>query len=374
MTSPREPTSVYPDNPRSEWAFRWRVQPVRRADGLVAFEYEVYASARSRDLGDRPFFINSHLAQVRENHQRIALNPLGEMQHVSGIAVPVGDVEGFLERDLRAHRWRQVLTSGEWEDDRARRLAPFLFPTYQGVQEALDPQWVRERLTIPLDGQIMALIQERLKGVEARRQAGDYRGTTLDLQVGAGADDGDYSSSTGSGTRYNATAVNTGIGFFDHASIQQFNAWARLTGVSGLSGATVGVATYEIYVVATNGELTKLWADDQTTPAAVASQADGNGRTRTTAGVDWDAPFTLNAWNVSPSIVSIIQELADSYDPTTIQILHDDDGSATDDTHRVAPRTYEADTTLAAKLHIESTPAGGAVPVFDHHYRMQRVA
>jgi len=124
--------------------------------------------------------------------------------------------------------------------------------------------------------------------------------------------------------------------------------------------------------------LTKVYADDQVAPSAPTTAADHSGRTRTTAGVDWDGFLTVNAWNNAPSLVSVGQELADSFDSSVIQLLIDDDGTAgpaNNSEHTLHYlRSYNGSTTLAPKLHIEYTAGGGgtAVPVFERHYRMLR--
>jgi len=175
-------------------------------------------------------------------------------------------------------------------------------------------------------------------------------GGALDKQVGAGADDG-YSDSAG--------------GFYDTDGYLYIgklagkirDAWYRFTGISGLSGATIDVSYISTYLTTAHpSSLTIICADDQAAPAAPSDQADHAGRTRTTAGVDWDGSPGSAGFNDSPSINTVIQELADDYDPSVIQILHDDDGSANGAQHCF--EAYETDTAHAAKLHIEYTAAG----------------
>ena len=174
---------------------------------------------------------------------------------------------------------------------------------------------------------------------------------TIDEQVGAGADDGEYK---GDCTYFGDTSNVAHIGVF--ASLV-YQAWYRFTGISGLSGATIDVSYIELYGRFSSGSpLTKIYADDQIAPAAPSSCANANGRTRTTAGIDWDGLLTSFAFNQSPSINSVVQELADDYDPTVVQILHDDDGSASTDNYQHA-HTYEMSSAEAPKLHIEFTAA-----------------
>jgi len=190
---------------------------------------------------------------------------------------------------------------------------------------------------------------------------------TLDLQVSVSANDGFVQDTPAFDNTLNRMVIgNTGT---------LYSSWARFTGVSGLSGATIIVAfiSYEDFDdgFGTGVPETSIYAEDATAPAAPTSAADYTGKATTTAFVTWNAAL-VDGWTNSPSIVTVIQELADSYDPSVIQILHKNTGSGASKFMR--PKTWDNDTSLAPKLHIEYTAGGGAVPVFDHHYRIQRAA
>lgn len=184
--------------------------------------------------------------------------------------------------------------------------------------------------------------------------------TTLNLQVGAGADDGRRNSGS---SGFSAVADTVAIGFHTAASLQVLKAFYRFTSVSGLSGSTINTATFSIYGFTTAMEgspLTKISADDQETPAAPTDATEFDAITLTTAGVDWDpSSLTDDAFNAAPDISAVVQELADSYDPSVIQIRHDDDGSATDSINRIRPRQYDFDTAKASKLDIDFTAGAG---------------
>ncbi|HLC29216.1 MAG TPA: hypothetical protein VJM51_00350 [Dehalococcoidia bacterium] len=338
-------TQPYPDNSRSEWVRRWLVEPVYGLDGLLRFAYEVSARA-----GEKPFLLNSHKAMVRETHQRIRLNAAGEMMHMSGIAVPELDVEEFLLTDRRAYRW-----VSPWQDARGRTLTPFIFPTYRGTPEALDPQWQREMVVIPQAQQVEELIAQYLTGAEARRLSGDHRGTTLELQVGAGADDGRVYN----GVTRDASDATSIYGPGKTSLIQE--TWHRFTGSFPTLGDTVNIATFSHYTfleVGTGANTNVLVsADDQAGATAPTTAADFNGRTRTATQVAWNnINTTSNQWH-ELDVQSVIAELVASYALTAIQVLTDENGGAASNHHR--SRSYEYDSTLAAKLHIEYTAAGG---------------
>ncbi len=190
--------------------------------------------------------------------------------------------------------------------------------------------------------------------------------TTLNLQVGASADDGQSHSGGG----YTNSGVSLVCGqYFSLVWIT----WHRFTGVSGLSGATIDAADFQLYeLISISGALTKLYADDSEAPTAPTDRTDHVGKTRTTAGVDWDGDPGAGGFNSAPDIKTIIQELADDYDPSAIQILHDDDGSADDNYNNC--NTYDSDTTEAAKLDIDYTPAGAGIAPHMDYYRRRRAA
>jgi hypothetical protein len=185
---------------------------------------------------------------------------------------------------------------------------------------------------------------------------------TIDVDGAAGADDGE-SNDAGTGW-YSNSGSSMKIGW-SGAHSDRFNSWMRFTGISGLSGATIDVAYMRVRGYDTTPisgtPLTKVLADDQAAPSAPTTAGDHAGRTRTTAGVDWDmSGWGADSWNNSPSIVSVIQELADSYNPTVIQILHDDDGSSSSGTNVVRLYTYDTGASNAPELHIEYTAGGTA--------------
>ena len=177
---------------------------------------------------------------------------------------------------------------------------------------------------------------------------------TIDKQVGASGDDG---YTTGDSI-FSDTADFAVWGFFGYAR----DAFFRWTGISGLSGATIDVAYSRVYGNGYTGTPnSNIYADDQVSPGQIASRADYAGRATTTAFVAWDGGLADGSWFNSPSIVSVIQELADSYDPTVIQILQKDDAGSGNNQQWV--RSWDYDTSLAAKLHIEYTAGAGGVTV-----------
>ena len=194
--------------------------------------------------------------------------------------------------------------------------------------------------------------------------------TVLALQVSDGDDDGInyyHPINMDDSWAHDVAGHSVGNNFAYAPNSTREEVACRFTGVSGLSGATINSATYSVYGFYGGGAgspLTKISAEDAAAPAQISPDGAAGGdefvsRPLTTAGVDWDGTLTDNAWNDSPDIASVIQELADSYDPSVIQIFHKDDGSSSG--HAQAYDTYENDSAAAPKLTIDYTPAASSL-------------
>ena len=177
---------------------------------------------------------------------------------------------------------------------------------------------------------------------------------TVDAQVGASGDDGTFGSASG----YASTGVTDSL---TPATSLNRN-WYRWSSVTISDGVTIDVAYIEVYwrdAETGSEETTDIKFEDSGTPAAPTSQADGEGKVRTTNTVAWTiVGNTANAFFQSGSVVSIIQELEDSYDYSggaAMQVIHEYTGA----TDALRARTYDQSTANAAKLHIEYTAAGG---------------
>jgi len=369
-------TQPYPDNDRSEWHKRSLVSP-HYETGLCNFAYEIFPNQQSMDSGDKPFLLNSHKSQVRENHQRIIVGPNGGMMHVSGVEVL--DAIDFMLNATEAFRW-VTTTDLTWEDDRGRTLAPFRFPSYAGVVENLDPQWQREQFVLAQDQQIAEILNQYDTGAMAQRLSGDRRGTTLDLQIGASTDDcgtvygekdgggwvlqSNALTSISVGSSYQTPATNTGGGF-------------RFTSATIPVGATIDTS-YAIFKAKTGSSNTtvnsRITGSIETNPATWSTLANYQARRGTVVDGDNDANITtaqvafdsIAAWsdNVdynSPSINTIVQEIIDTAgwaSGNSTVIYWDDHAQRSTQSNSIirVGHSYDNDSSKAAKLHVEYTP------------------
>lgn len=231
---------------------------------------------------------------------------------------------------------------------------------------------VQAGYVLPIEPQVERCHEAWLQLAMERGWSGDWRGTVLNLQVGASTDDGYWSDTAGTGTTFGDTEARLFIGHHNTSTIDVTHSWHRFTGVSGLSGVTIDDAVFSVFgdaVDSGSGILTKISADDSAAPTAPTSAANADGKTLTTANVDWDDPgLSTTAHTAAPDISTVIQELADSYDPSAIVIHWKDDGTSTAATNVSRASSYDRATAEAATLDITHSTAGGtAHPVAAQH-------
>ncbi len=180
--------------------------------------------------------------------------------------------------------------------------------------------------------------------------------TTVEIQVGAGADDG----------HHEGAAFYTSLGYLDagFASSLIRDYWARFTGVNVPQGVSITDA-YIIVVVQRTldaGVKTNIYMNDVDDAVNPTGTADLEAKVRTTAFTAWDdqGGGVLDVIN-SPSITSVVQEIVDRpswSSGNAMMILHDDDGSSGLQIYRFF--SYNNDPTRAITLHIEYVPANAA--------------
>jgi len=187
--------------------------------------------------------------------------------------------------------------------------------------------------------------------------------TTLNLQCGASAHDAEENVSTGGIGPLAGYTLR--IGYL----ISARHVGLYFPSVSGLSGATINSATltFRAYTSQSGSFIGDWYAHDAAAPGVFTTAAYNiSSRTRTTAtcegdGSDFgnwtdaqDQTFTGDGTN---TIASIIQELADSYDPSAIVLVW----IYTSGTGARAAHSYDYPGGSAPKLDIDYTAGGGAI-------------
>lgn len=136
----------------------------------------------------------------------------------------------------------------------------------------------------------------------------------------------------------------------------------RFPNITITQGATIDVAYCDFYFYSTSTDdpNTVFRCEDVDNPDDFATTQDISNRTQTTATVTWNATGVVTTgagFYSSPSLVDIVQEIIDRGTWTSgnaIAVLGDNSNPRGDGGDgRV--RTYEDDTTHAAKIHIEYT-------------------
>jgi hypothetical protein len=131
------------------------------------------------------------------------------------------------------------------------------------------------------------------------------------------------------------------------------------SGVTIPAGATIDVAYISLYLV-TGVEANPVIInfDDVANATAVTNYTTFAAKTRTTASLSW-TPTANSGWNNTSSIVSIIQELVNSYSYASganMQMLETGGNSGS----YIYYCSYDYGSSYAPKLHIEYTEAAAA--------------
>jgi len=185
---------------------------------------------------------------------------------------------------------------------------------------------------------------------------------TIDVQVAATADDGGWNEdSLGFGTTFQQNFLG------DEANTEA-NVFAYFT-VTIPVGATIDAAYLELRAHASRNDDIDfhIYGHDAANAAAPTSEAECEAAPVTTANIAvvWTINTTAGTFYQMPSMVTVIQELEDSYDYSSgarIGFLLKSDGQTFNNRQQWTDYTNAA--ANAPKLHIEYT-AGGVIPALD---------
>lgn len=335
-------------------------------NGLVEYEYWIWLSQASKDKGDPPYLMNNHKSQMRTAHQRVREGANKGLLHRGDGTTPIEvlDPDAF-KSDSRFIVWTATSMT-EWRRG-GIRLAPFIHKNYWGVDEALDPQWLRETFTVSLDSQREQHIFSFIKRAAANGWSGDRRGTTLNLQVGASADDADQ-------TTANAVSVIAASATID-ADTEHFG--SRWQNVTIAQGSTIDSAFHTSFILGGTFDEPQhqIRGEDADDAAVFTTGADSiDARARTTATVNWDSTnlgagaaeewewgSAAGAPTAGADVKAIVQEITDRGGWTSGNSMvfifeqHTLDGA-----RDLGVNTYDGASTRGAKLDIDYTaPVGG---------------
>lgn len=188
--------------------------------------------------------------------------------------------------------------------------------------------------------------------------------TTIEYRIGADADDGYWY-----GTTFDNDDIQVGKNFMGVVC----SCFARWTGVTIPAGATITVAYVTYNATGGNGTPSgcTIYFDDSASPTAPTTASQANAKTKTTNYVSY-SPSTSGTLNTS-SLVSIIQELVDTYDYSAgapMQMLWIGGGSSKTWADIKNYGDYPPATSMML-LHIEfSAAASGSLVIPSHRRRL----
>ena len=172
---------------------------------------------------------------------------------------------------------------------------------------------------------------------------------TLDYQVSTSKDDGYWAMSVG----FSYNSVNLPLGGQSAYPIKVFCRWTGITIPAGAK-ITSAYVSFRFYNYSGTPPECTLHFEDAANPSAISSALDGDDRVKTTANISVTGPTSGEWWNTG-SIVSIIQELVDSYDYSSgaaMQMIIDG-GAGYNSSQQSAYEDGDPVGLWAPKLHIE---------------------
>lgn len=195
----------------------------------------------------------------------------------------------------------------------------------------------------------------------------------IDTQVSGAANDTRRDGATNFSTTSNYDS------FIGGSTDTNYRTSSRFTGITGLSGATINTSYVSLQDTNRSDVVnTLVHADDSASPTAPTTYTEFDGKTLTTNVVHWDGALEGYTFHNSPSLNAIIQELADSYDPTAIQIFHKRDTDNTGTNAWGVLSTSEEGGGYAEKLYIDytagGTPANLVVADLSHTHSLDAVS
>lgn len=185
--------------------------------------------------------------------------------------------------------------------------------------------------------------------------------TTVNVAVGASADDADE---TDSGASFTSSAATGSIVSSTTASTRK-NVGTRLPSTTIPQGSTIASSTTQVYVTAGTSVLCHIFGEAADAAVDYVANADVTTRlasSATTANVAWNATgLTKTAFNTTPALDSVYQEVVNraGFSGGAINLLFGGDNSATG--RNLSVQSYDGSTSNCTKASITYTaPAASA--------------
>ena len=233
-----------------------------------------------------------------------------------------------------------------------------LFPN-----ERPDDPFRREDFARNNDAEMVANIEayweRKLRAAAEGKPWPQHHNTTLNLQVGASADDADERDDDAG-----FSSTDTAILMNGHAdAISRWNCGMRFTGVTIPQAATIDAATLVVETRFTSVDDPNLQIHMEDVDSAVdfATTADVNDRVITTAFTAWVATGIGVGTRTSPDFTTAVQELVDRGSWASGNAAVVLARGKSDATGLFNVKSYDDSSANAPKLDIDYTAAGGAI-------------
>lgn len=192
--------------------------------------------------------------------------------------------------------------------------------------------------------------------------------TTLNLQVGASADDA-YEADDNTG--FNSTGVLV-VSIANTVAASRYNGGMRFSNVLIPQGATIISAVLEVYSIGTvnDDSAVDIFCNDVDNAVNFSTDPDVTSRVRTTATVSDNTDSVGTGWYAFPDISSVVQEVIDRAgwaSGNAFVVLVDGQSTVNKDFRY---RSYDGSAANAAKLTIVYTEQ---IAVIQHHRQQQGV-
>lgn len=267
---------------------------------------------------------------------------------------------------------RVVMDAGRLVTRSGRRVRPDaegMFPD----ENPADP-WLREEFARDVIAEYEANIkrywERKLRAASEGRFYPQHHRTTLNLQVGASADD----------ARQDSGDVVLVIATTDITDAVTEHHGHRFQNVTIPNGATIDSAIFSVYISATTADEPKhqVRAEAADDAALFTTAADSiDSRSRTTATTQWNstgigvAAAGFQQWGCTTdggagtSIAAVVKEVTDraGWGSGQALVLIYEQHTSTDATRDLGVNFYDNNTAQAAKLDIDYTAGGGAAVV-----------
>lgn len=242
-----------------------------------------------------------------------------------------------------------------------------IVPPLSGLPDGLFPDknpadpYRRETFTRPNDAEMVANIEayweRKLKAAAEGHPYPQHHRSTVNLQVGASADDA-FEADDGTGF---ITTGSVSRNDSDSSAGLRYNGGYRFTSVAIGQADTIDAATMQVWPISADDPNCDMYGNDVDDAANFNFEADVTDRVLTTANEIWSAAnIGTGAFKTSPEMKAVIQEIINRGSWASGNALVTMFRGREDINRDFYVRGHDTNSAQAPKLDIDFTAAGGA--------------